>query len=576
MSRTSQQPFKMQLRPELELIVCCARTGSRAANRDRIREILRGGVEWQELAAASIQHKLVSSVFEGLAGEGLLPPAQREFLRELTQEFGKAALILFREMLCLYEVFEAEHIPVIPYKGPLLSWLAYRNLTRRMFADLDLVVSQRNIPCVTSLMRAAGYEPQFDPHESHAGQKGNAPGQYPFFQRGQGIRVELHTERTLRYFPVPVDLDEMARRQITVELAGRKLHTFSIEDTLVMLCVHGAKHFWKHLGWIADVAELTEAQPVDWPLALCIAEKLKSRRLLLLGLFLAHGMLDASLPANVLELAEQDSSVRRLAGTVCDQLAGKADPGKGVFPRALFRIRSGDGIREGVQHLLRLATRATEADRQSIHLPPVLVPFYAMARPWRLMREYGIGLRRHVEPDLAIFQPTPPEVVDHMLRLAEVGPGDVLYDLGCGDGAIVVAAAEKYRIRAVGADINPRRIANARANARRHGVKDLVQLRLQDAKKIDISGATVVTLFLGADSNLRLVNRLRAQLRPGARIVSRDFQIYGWTPERSERYELSNGMTTTLYLWRIAEPALQDSPVEWAGQQAKQPAAKGS
>jgi SAM-dependent methyltransferase len=566
----------MQLRPELELIVCCARTRSRAANRDRIREILRGGVEWQELAAASMQHKLVSSVFEGLAGGEQLPPAQRELFRTLAQDSGKATLNLFRELLCLYEMFEAEHIPVIPYKGPLLSWLAYHNLTRRMFADLDLVVPQRNIPSVISLMQAAGYEPDFDPHESHAGQKRNAPGQYPFFRRGQGIRVELHTERTLRYFPVPLDLTEMARRQITVELAGRKLHTFSIEDTLVMLCVHGAKHFWKRLGWIADIAELIEAQPVDWPVTLRIAEKLKSRRLLLLGLYLAHRVLDASLPAHILELAEQDSDVRRLASTVCDQLAGKGDPSKGVLPRAAFRVRSGDSLREGVWHMLRLATRATEADRQSIHLPRVLVPFYAMARPWRLMREYGIGLRRHEEPDLAIFQPTPPEIVDFMLRLAEVGPGDVLYDLGCGDGAIVVAAAEKYRIRAVGADINPRRIANARANARRHGVKDLVQLRLQDAKKMDLSEATVVTLFLGADSNLRLVNRLRAQLRPGARIVSRDFQIYGWTPERSERYELSNGVPTTLYLWRIAEPAVLDSPVEWPGQEAKQSAVKGS
>jgi len=186
------------------------------------------------------------------------------------------------------------------------------------------------------------------------------------------------------------------------------------------------------------------------------------------------------------------------------------------------------------------------------------------ARPWRLMREYGIGLRRRVKPDLAIFEPTPAEIVDHMLRLADVGPGDVLYDLGCGEGAIVVAAAEKYGIRAVGADINPKRIAKAQANARRHGVGDRVELRLQDAKQTDVSEATVVTLFLGTDGNLRLVNRLRAQLRPGARIVSRNFQIYGWPPERFEEDVSPDGIRTSLYLWRIKEPSKKDLPAECA------------
>lgn len=231
---------------------------------------------------------------------------------------------------------------------------------------------------------------------------------------------------------------------------------------------------------------------------------------------------------------------------------------------------------EGIRQLLRLATNPTETDRESIPLPRVLAPFYAMARPWRLMREYGIGLRRRVKPDLAIFEPTPPEIVNHMLRLANVGPGDVLYDLGCGEGAIVVAAAEKYGVRAVGVDINPERIAKAQANVRRHGVRDRVELRLQDAKQLDISEATVVTMFLGADGNLRLVDRLRAQLRPGARIVSRDFQIYGWTAERFEAYELPNGVPTYLYLWRIPEPAPQGPMADRDPLAAKQSAAKRS
>ena len=105
--------------------------------------------------------------------------------------------------------------------------------------------------------------------------------------------------------------------------------------------------------------------------------------------------------------------------------------------------------------MLRLTMSPTERDRQTTPLPRFLAPLYVLLRPWRLLREYGFGFRRRLKLDLAIYDPTPQEVVDEMLRLASVQPGDVLYDLGCGDGRIVVTAAEKYGIRAVGAVPEP-------------------------------------------------------------------------------------------------------------------------
>jgi precorrin-6B methylase 2 len=202
--------------------------------------------------------------------------------------------------------------------------------------------------------------------------------------------------------------------------------------------------------------------------------------------------------------------------------------------------------------LARLGLSPTESDRQTIQLPGFLSPLYTLVRPFRLLREYGLGLMdRRVKPDLAVFIPTPQEVVEQMLRLADVAPGDILYDLGCGDGRIVVTAAEKYGIRAVGVDINPARIAEARMNARRHGVENRVQFVLGDAKQADFREATVVMMYLGSDGNLRLADQLRSQLRSGTRIVSRDFQIYGWEPERSEDRLMSNGVSTSLYRWTI-------------------------
>jgi ribosomal protein L11 methylase PrmA len=152
-------------------------------------------------------------------------------------------------------------------------------------------------------------------------------------------------------------------------------------------------------------------------------------------------------------------------------------------------------------------------------------------------------------PDV-IYVPTPPEVVEEMLKIADVKKGDVLYDLGSGDGRIAVTAAKKYGIRAVGIDIDPDRIREANENAKKAGVEKLVMFRNEDLFKANISEATVVTLYLLPDLNVKLRPRLWNELKPGTRIVSHQFDMAEWKPEK--QLEL-NGRT--LYYWTI--PAKQ-------------------
>ena len=150
-------------------------------------------------------------------------------------------------------------------------------------------------------------------------------------------------------------------------------------------------------------------------------------------------------------------------------------------------------------------------------------------------------------PDV-IFVPTPQEVVEDMLRLANLRQGDVLYDLGSGDGRIPVTAAKLYGVRAVGIDIDPERIREALDNARRNGVDQLVQFRLDDLFKADFRDATVITLYLLPDLNLTLRPRLLRELKPGTRIVSHQFDMGTWKPDKKLE---SNGRT--VYFWVIPE-----------------------
>ena len=149
----------------------------------------------------------------------------------------------------------------------------------------------------------------------------------------------------------------------------------------------------------------------------------------------------------------------------------------------------------------------------------------------------------------APYVTTPSEVVDRMLALARVGPSDIVYDLGSGDGRIVIAAAKAFGTRGVGIDIDPARVAEATENARRAGVEKLVRFKQEDALEADVSEATVVAIYLLSSINVRLRPRLTAQLRPGARIVSHNFGMGDWEPASVDVLTDDRGRSRTLLLW---------------------------
>jgi len=155
------------------------------------------------------------------------------------------------------------------------------------------------------------------------------------------------------------------------------------------------------------------------------------------------------------------------------------------------------------------------------------------------------------QSSLAPYVPTPQDVVERMLTVAGVNKNDVVVDLGSGDGRLVVTAAKQFGARGIGVDIDPARISEGRANAKQAGVESLVEFRQQDALQADISQATVVTLYLLSSSNVKLRPRLLSQLKPGARIVSHQFGMGDWTPDKVETFTDSNGTSRTLYLWTV-------------------------
>jgi predicted O-methyltransferase YrrM len=170
------------------------------------------------------------------------------------------------------------------------------------------------------------------------------------------------------------------------------------------------------------------------------------------------------------------------------------------------------------------------------------VAFSATQRPSRRAKP----LRK---PDV-IYYSTPPETVAEMLRMARIKGGDVLYDLGSGDGRIPIAAAQQYGIRAVGIEIDPKLITEAEENARRANVSSLVRFRNDDMFRTNLREATVVTLYLSEKLNVLLRPKLLRELRPGTRIVSHDFRMGTWKPEQTVRVPWGK-LYRTVYLWTV-------------------------
>ena len=547
---------------EYELVLCCARAHLNPERAARVKALLKQDVDWPLLVGTAVDQGVGPLLYLHLNAicPEAVPQSWLDYLRGRFENTARRNLHLTAQLLRILEVCEANGILAIPYKGPVLAALAYGSLALREFVDLDLVVRHRDLPKVRELLISGGYCEGAAGKALRQNSPSLVPGQYVFVGGNGRDLVEVHTERTLRYFPTPLDLDRFEQRLERVSLGAQQVLTFSLEDQLLVLCVHGAKDFWNRLRWICDIAEVTQLpRGVDWGKVHERARRMGAERMLDLGLHLANNLLGARLPDEVSRRVQQDAAVNRLAAFVRSQLFRAPGAQPDVVERSLFRFRTRGNPWDGLWYSLRLAMTPTEQDWLWVSLPAFLSPLYYAVRPVRLLRKYGTGLVRRPTPYLGPFVPTPPAVVERMLALGEVGANDVLYDLGCGDGRIVVTAAERFGIRCVGVDVDPLRIAEAKANARRRGVEHLVRFMRQDAVTVDLSEATVVTLYLTPLGNIKLQRRLAEQLRPGARIVSHDFQMPSWLPEKKEKVEIPGAVGATLYLWRISAALEQPS-----------------
>lgn len=370
---------------EWEILLECA---SAQPDPTRLAPLLQDA-RWDRLLGLAETHGIVNQLAVRIRETaGVTVPAPfREQLLCLQRAQLLSGLALIAEMTRVLERLASAGIQTLVLKGPALSLQAYGDATARQYGDIDILVRHRDISPATRVMVELGFDAHVAP-EIVAG--GKVPGEYFFSRPNTKVIVEVHTERTLRYFPNPLAVEELFARSVVVDFDGRKVPTLPAEDALVAMCTHGAKHFWERLMWIADVAAMVSRQrDLDWDAVQSIAKKLGAQRIVHAGLLLAMALLRAPLPTQVEKQARADAGAAALVSKVSAWLPGGDGASISLVGRAVFRAQMRGEFWAGIGYLARLSLSPTEDDWREGHEHKRSRYRDAVRRLLRLAGKYG-------------------------------------------------------------------------------------------------------------------------------------------------------------------------------------------
>jgi hypothetical protein len=317
--------------PELQLVFNCARTHPDEETIKRIQSLLEGPLDWTLVLRTAQRQRIVPILYHVLSafGGGRVPAFIEAKLRPAVLQNARQSLLLAREAVELLELFSANGIQGIPYKGPALAAAVYGDIALRQYGDVDIIVHKNDVPKAMALMEQQGYV-CLTTHKS-------ADKDRRFVRPDRGLMVELHWAVTSRNFACRFDVEQLWEGLIPTRFAGRDILFPSPENLLLILCIHGTKHYWERLQWVSDIAEFVRVhENLDWERMFDQAARVGVARMVRVALALASDLTGVVLPEAAARIVASDKAVRPLAKEIAGLIVdGRSQTGfwegKGTF-----------------------------------------------------------------------------------------------------------------------------------------------------------------------------------------------------------------------------------------------------
>ena len=376
------------MRPENELLLSCFRSAFR---RDEAVP-LPDHVDWNRFVGLCEWHNVVPLMYRALptACPGEIPPAAMNRLRNLCHNNTARSLFLATELSRTLQAFESSGIPAYPFKGPALSVMLYGDSARRQSKDLDILIPKETLHRAIKVLDAQGYKPQDALDGARLSAHRHTEYETAFLRRDGKLQVELQWAVVPGYFGFDHERLGIWSRLESRPWNGHAFPVLPPEETLLMLCIHGAKHLWCKLGWIADVAGLLALPaPPDLTRTFELAGRCGVTRLLCMGLLLAERLAGAQLPREVSARIDADLMVAVLARQAREVIA-KSPVNPDIDPaRYLFYLKLKDCRRDQLFFAGRLLATLAAGEWNPSALPDVLSPLYYLLRPLHMAGRHG-------------------------------------------------------------------------------------------------------------------------------------------------------------------------------------------
>jgi hypothetical protein len=384
------------LSTEAALVLCCATTAATPTRTADASELAARVRSWDGVIDIAKRHAVLPLVHRYLNVE-CPTGVPEEAMANLRTQWQLIILYnrhLSAELVRLMGLLKAAGVAAVTFKGPVLAAMAYGSIEMRQFVDLDVLVHQSDLPRVAEILSADGY---LSPHRRREGLATGYFQEYEdafFAAKGLGA-VDVHWNLMPRAFRFAPDEQAMWRRAHEMKLEFGTVTAIAPEDLLLYICVHAAKHGWVALGSICDVAETIRTRPgIDLKAILDEAAALGSRRIFLTGIYLAHELVGAPIPAELVAAARDDGSVKALATRVAGGIFSKGGEGRTAFDPWAIPIRSIEGSRARIHYIAHRLMAPTMGDYELIPLPRTMFPLYWLIRPFRMAIQYGPRLVR--------------------------------------------------------------------------------------------------------------------------------------------------------------------------------------